>query len=108
MTVHKWNELRDKMSPERKAKIKSVVKTELKKMEKKMKKQTWRKPPKKLYLINEKGYIADYGDVVFTKSEAEKDIRQSIVYGNVSDQRVYEYVLVDRPIKEVKATHGND
>ena len=66
-----------------------------------MKKATWHKPPKKLYLILDKGEIPTICDVLLKKEEALRDLKVPTPIG-AEESRLYEYVLVPRPIKEFK------
>jgi hypothetical protein len=68
-----------------------------------MTKKTWRKPPKKLYLIVDKGYSIGHCDSHFSKREALRDLESNVTCGDECESRLYEYVLVEKPIKEVKA-----
>jgi len=65
-------------------------------------KKTWHKPPKKLYLIVDRGEIPTVCDVLLRKAEALRDLKTPALIGD-EEARLYEYVLVPKPIKESKS-----
>ena len=65
-----------------------------------MKKKTWKKPPRKIYLTMEKGYVAGLGEVDFKKNLIQRDIGSTLEYYPDAELRIYEYVLVEKPLME--------
>jgi len=65
-----------------------------------MSKSKWHNPPKKIFLYNEKGKKTSvYEDTYTSKTEIFRDAKSAYL----ENIRVYEYVLVKKPIKEFKA-----
>ncbi len=60
-----------------------------------------------MFLVMEKGYEPMQDDVHFKKNSVNKELKAYVqcVY---NDLKVYEYILVEKPIKEMKGKDSSD